>query len=549
MEFSPIALTMSLRGSSPVKPIHSLYIALHHCRDTPDVHYVLRSISVKLATAIVLVSLSSQSHALEDQWYLGIGGGGSLLFPNPEVNAIDRNSDQATVGTLLIGKDFDSRSSGQLQLYSLGDIDFNNGQTASYSAAEAALLYRFYDSRDNQRGNPVFGASVYGRFGLGFIDRDTPVALTNETPVYFGAGAGVETYFTRNLGIRLEAQYLDTDTSVGTIALVGRFGGLRRDLARRPPPTLPRAQFPVSAPTQPSQPTETAPTPETFRRPGTTALPETAQVPATAQLPETTSLPLTPQLPETAQLPLTAQLPETEQLPETAALPEVAILPQVTLLPESDQPSVASGAQKPPLPTGIPENAGLPDVEIMVDATEVNESVQSSGIPVELTNLQTPSGQSNALPSIPMAVIADVDGDGIVDELDSCAISPQGFPVGNDGCSLFGGEIEGLRFESDSVTLVDGSTDGLDYLARLLVQFPDARIELVSHTDATGSETEQSRRTRGRLRSVGLYLVDQGVRSRQLVLRSFAAERPRVSNDTEQGRRANNRVEVIEKPR
>ena len=75
------------------------------------------------------------------------------------------------------------------------------------------------------------------------------------------------------------------------------------------------------------------------------------------------------------------------------------------------------------------------------------------------------------------------------------------------------------------------------------------RIELVSHTDNTGTEAEQSRRTRGRLKSIGIYLVSKGVRSRQLVLRSYAAKRPKFDNATVQGRRANNRIEIVERPR
>ena len=532
------------------------------CRDTPDVQYVLKSIYVKFATAIVLACLSTQSHALDDQWYVGIGGGGSLLSPNPEEAAIDRNSDDDVVGSLIIGRDFDARSSGQFQLYSLGEIDFNNGESISYSAAEAALLYRFYDSRDNQRGNPTFGVAVYGRFGIGAIDRDTSVELSNETSVYFGAGAGIETYFTTNLGVRLEAQYLDTDASAGTISLIGRFGGQRRGQTRRPPPINTVSPFSENVPETAAELPETAELPpRTFLRPGVEQLPETAILPETAQLPETAILPETAQLPETAilpeiaqlpetavlpeiaQLPETAQLPQTEQLPQVTLLPETEQLPQVALLNESEQPNVAATRQIPETTTTpnavIPGNAAVPDVEIMTNAIELTAPDQVGAL----------NAVEDEAPLTAPVQASDVDGDGIANELDSCAVSPRGFPVGNDGCSLFGGEIDSLRFESDSVTLATGSTDGLDYLANLLVQFPQARIELVAHTDTTGTEIEQTRRTRGRLRSIGLYMVSQGVRSRQLILRSFGSERAKFDNNTEQGRIANNRVEVVEKPR
>ena len=203
--------------------------------------------TIKTAIAALMCTLSLQAQALDDQWYVGIGGGISNLTPNPEDDAVDRLDEDGAVGTLFLGRDFDNRSSGQLQLFSLGEIDFDNGESITYSGVEAALLYRFYDTRDNQRGDGVFGASIYGRFGLGFINRDTDVDLTNEADVYFGAGAGVETYFTNNLGLRAEFQYFDSDAVGGTLSVVGRFGGLRRDLARRPPPiTNQVAAFPSS---------------------------------------------------------------------------------------------------------------------------------------------------------------------------------------------------------------------------------------------------------------------------------------------------------------
>ena len=357
---------------------------------------------MKSLAIIVLSLLSAQALALGDQWYLGVGGGVSRLVPNPEDSTIDRTDDQGTLGTIYIGRDFDSRSSGQFQLYSLGEVDLNNSDSVTYTAAEAALIHRFYDSRDGRSGNPVAGVSIYGRFGLGYLNRDSGTSLASDSPVFFGAGAGLEGYLTDNFGLRLEGQYFDNDAAAVSVSLVGRFGGLRRDLARRPPPIS----------------------------------------------------------------------PQTPTFPQSAAAP----------------------------------------------------------------------------PAAPQAP-ADSDLDGLIDEQDSCPQSPTGFPVGKDGCGLLDGDIQGLRFENDSTTLVQGSTDALDELAQLLVEHPDARIQLYSHTDATGSETEQSRRTRGRLRSVGVYLVNQGVRSNQLVLRSFAAKRPEFDNNTEQGRLDNNRIEVFEFPR
>ena len=229
-----------------------------------SVHYLS---SMKSLAIAVLCLLSTQALALGDQWYVGVGGGVSWLEPNPEDSTIDPTDDQGTLGTIYIGRDFDSRSSGQFQLYSLGEVDLNNSDSVTYTAAEAALLYRFYDSRDGRRGNPVAGVSIYGRFGLGYLNRDSGPSLANDSPVFFGAGAGLEGYVTDNFGLRLEGQYFDNDAASVSVSLIGRFGGLRRDLARRPPPISPQTTtFPQSAANAPADPRESTELPETAHR-------------------------------------------------------------------------------------------------------------------------------------------------------------------------------------------------------------------------------------------------------------------------------------------
>ena len=256
---------------------------------------------LKTATAALLCTLSLQAHALDDQWYLGIGGGISGLTPNPENDAIDRSDDQGAVGTLFLGRDFDNRSSGQLQLFSLGESEFDNDDTAAFAAIEAAVLYRFYDTRDNQRGDGVFGASIYGRFGLGYLNRDSDLDLNTESSAYFGVGGGVETYFTNNVGVRAEFQFFDTDAVAGTLSLVGRFGGLRRDQARRPPPVTSQVTpFPT--------------------REDVTQQRQQAQ-----QAPDSNTTAVAPQAPQTAPLPAPAPAPfpaPVPSAPQTAATPQ-----------------------------------------------------------------------------------------------------------------------------------------------------------------------------------------------------------------------------------
>ena len=149
-------------------------------------------------------------------------------------------------------------------------------------------------------------------------------------------------------------------------------------------------------------------------------------------------------------------------------------------------------------------------------------------------------------PDQPLARAGDLDGDGVDDASDQCPDSKPGLPVRSDGCGLLNGVLTGLQFEGSSATLAPSSFRQLDFLADVLLQNPDARIQLLAHTDNTGTQVEQATRTRSRIRAVATYLVGKGVSARRLTLRSLGGENPRYNNGTVEGRRANNRIEVLE---
>ncbi len=454
-----------------------------------------KTFAYKAVAASLLISLSSTvSAALSDQWYIGVGGGASLLQPEASDSSIDVEDKDGQVGTVYFGKDFDSRSSGQFQLYSFGESTFDDGQSnASYFGGDASLLYRFYDSRDWRQRGAVFGASFYGRFGFGFLDRDSDLPLDDDTPVYFGAGAGLETYFTNNLGLRLEALYHETDVASATLTLVTRFGGHRSRPIVRPP---------------------TVPPPEPV------AIPSPVTTPSAVPVPETSVEP---------QPPLALPTPPDEAVDQSSAL----------ALQDTDD--------------------SFPDVEIMGTTQENTTQPESAANADTGAGLQTPTSPVDpittatattplATPVAPPLQNADSDGDGVNDVRDRCPDSNSGYPVNTRGCPLFAGLMPDLTFQDGSAEFDDSSFVVLDRLVQTLEDYPDTYIEIVAHTDNSGSEVEQSDLTRQRLRSIGLYLVNRGISQDRLLLRSFGGKRPAFDNTTADGRRRNNRIEVFENP-
>jgi OOP family OmpA-OmpF porin len=118
--------------------------------------------------------------------------------------------------------------------------------------------------------------------------------------------------------------------------------------------------------------------------------------------------------------------------------------------------------------------------------------------------------------------------------------------VREDGCALLDGIMSNIKFVSGTADLTPASNEQLDFLVNVLAQYPAARIQLLAHTDNTGTKQSQSILTRARLKTVGLYLVSKGVSASRLQLRSFGGSRPAYDNATAEGRELNNRIEVLE---
>ncbi len=418
----------------------------------PGLKVTSRTLTVMALPMMVLVAPSLSARGISDQWYIGIGGTGSWLQPDPDEPGNNVSEAVGAGGTFMLGKDLDSRASLQFQGVSLGEATLDDGNTVAYNAADASVLYRFFDTRDNNlRRSSGFGTSGYGRFALGYMSRESDTDLEKGSEVYFGVGGGLETYFTQNIAVRAEGFFHDIDSVSASVSLVFRIGGTRRG----PGPL-----------------------------PGSTAAPRT---------PNTPVAPTVPQAPPRPEVP-SARLP----VPTQPVSPTVPAEPRV-----------------PEVPAAVPT------------------------VPVQPSQPVQPSPTR----------IADRDRDGVSDNEDTCPQSTPGYPVKANGCALFDGVLSGIKFITASDQLVPGSEAQLDYLVDILVnQFPSARIELHSHTDNDGDVRSQAVLTRGRLRTVGTYLVDRGVRANRLVLRSFGGSRPLYDNATQEGRDSNNRIEVLERP-
>jgi len=159
----------------------------------------------------------------------------------------------------------------------------------------------------------------------------------------------------------------------------------------------------------------------------------------------------------------------------------------------------------------------------------------------------------------------DSDGDGIPDYLDECPHSPPGAKVLPNGCALEGdcrkprpGEqvdangcavdrnfiLKGVKFEFDSDRLTEAAKSILGDVASTLQSYPNIAVELEGHTDNVGSDSYNLGLSERRANAVKTYLVGRGVSGGRMAPVGYGESRPIDTNETEEGREENRRVEL-----
>ena len=103
-----------------------------------------------------------------------------------------------------------------------------------------------------------------------------------------------------------------------------------------------------------------------------------------------------------------------------------------------------------------------------------------------------------------------------------------------------------LEYGSGSSNLGDGPFTSVRELAEYLLKHPDASVILVGHTDTVGKLEANIKLSKDRAQAVAERLINKyGVKSDQLSSNGVGYLSPITSNETEQGRDMNRRVEII----
>jgi outer membrane protein OmpA-like peptidoglycan-associated protein len=239
------------------------------------------------------------------------------------------------------------------------------------------------------------------------------------------------------------------------------------------------------------------------------------------------------------------------------------------------------------------DSDGVPDGLDRCAATPVGALVDASGCPKDSDGDKVPDG-IDVCPNTPSGVPVDAkgcptdaDGDGVFDGLDKCPNTQAGATVDSDGCptdsdkdGVFDGldkcpntpanarvDVDGcpivisekevelldtgkitvrnINFDTAKWTIRPESFAVLDEIGRILIQWPDLRVEIGGHADARGSDKTNQELSEKRASAVRDYLLAHfpQINAEQYTSVGYGEKQPVADNNTVTGMAMNRRVE------
>lgn len=120
--------------------------------------------------------------------------------------------------------------------------------------------------------------------------------------------------------------------------------------------------------------------------------------------------------------------------------------------------------------------------------------------------------------------------------------------IENTGSELIVTMPQDILFEIDSTYVRPDLRDDLRVLARNLQDYPDTTVDVIGHTDNTGSAAYNQDLSSRRAGAVAGVLLDSGVSSYRVRSYGRGENEPIASNLTAEGRALNRRVEIVIRP-
>ncbi len=209
------------------------------------------------------------------------------------------------------------------------------------------------------------------------------------------------------------------------------------------------------------------------------------------------------------------------------------------------------------------DNDGVPDGVDKCANTPPGAKVDATGCPVDSDNDGVPDGIDQCPGTPPNTQVdargcaTDSDNDGVTDDKDHCPNTLPNVKVDSDGCPIELNERETelldkgrittreIHFETAKWGILPESQPVLDDIGKILIQWPQLRIEIGGHTDARGSVAYNHDLSLKRAQAVLDYLFEHfpQINKEQYTAVGYGELKPVASNKTVEGMAKNRRVE------
>jgi len=152
------------------------------------------------------------------------------------------------------------------------------------------------------------------------------------------------------------------------------------------------------------------------------------------------------------------------------------------------------------------------------------------------------------------AVVGGLVGGAIGNQLDKQEqelrdeLNGTGARIVNTGSELIVTLPEGITFDVDSTFIRPSITSALADLSRSINDYPNTIVDVIGHTDNTGTSSYNQNLSKQRADAVAAQLISNGVSSTRIRAFGRGETSPIATNATAEGRQANRRVEIIITP-
>ncbi|HLQ99177.1 MAG TPA: OmpA family protein [Sphingobacterium sp.] len=203
---------------------------------------------------------------------------------------------------------------------------------------------------------------------------------------------------------------------------------------------------------------------------------------------------------------------------------------------------------------GLEFTLGSRDKENLTFANPVSTLYDELKDPTMSNEIEALKQRVSALEGTVEELSKDSDGDGVPDKFDKCPDTPAGTVVDGAGCPIEfpepvvqeateGTYYNNIQFDFDSSVLKTESYSTLDKLAKDL-RDNDASVQLDGYASSEGTEEYNLTLSKDRADAVKQYLVNAGVSASSISAEGYGIANPVATNDTEEGRIQNRRVEI-----